>query len=362
MKIVEGLLRIIGRVPFDRSKYSVDSGIVGVLGLLGCCGSSRRRRRRQRSRQSAVPDARAASNRASQQPFILGNGNKDLSPPSSSQGPPSVLRPEQALRPYREDSDDESGYIMGSWQPFPQTGYGPVEERAPTPSLQSTSKSGFARVGGGRAHYDSPYAIQGAPTGTSSEPVRRPSPSPPPSRLMDTPVNRSSVTVNHAVASGLPPGAMSPAHPAMHVRTKSQTAVIEDASALFNLEAGSSAVIVDEPNERLDPPTLPFETDDSSSDAAQPKRSHWFPFRRNRRMSDGSFAVEPPPEENNSGGGRSFMVIRNKQSTTQHDQSASEAPPPPAEEGGRRSFVVLRGNNSEDSPSAPLASRRLSHA
>lgn len=233
MKMLEGLLRIIGRIPFDRSKYSVDSGILGVLGLMGCCGSSRRRRRRRRNRQTAVSDARSSSNLASQQPFILGNGNKDRSRPSSSQGPPSVLRPEQALRPYKEDSDDESGYIMGSWQ-----------ERAATPSFQAAPKSGFTRVGGGRARYDSPYAIERSSVGPSTEPTRRPTPSPPPSRIVETPVNRSSVTVNHAVASGLPPGAMSPAQPSVHVRTKSQTAIIEDASALFNLEAGSSAVFV----------------------------------------------------------------------------------------------------------------------
>ncbi|THH11480.1 hypothetical protein EW145_g629 [Phellinidium pouzarii] len=357
IKIIEGLFRIVGRVPFDRSKHSLDSGLLGVLGLLGCCKPAGRRRRT--NRRSTGTDQRSSTQLGSQQQFAM--GNKGSTPPSSTHGTPSVLRPEQALRPYREDSDDESGFIMGSWQPFPQAGYGPIDARPPSPVVETPPKSGFARVGGGRAHYDSPYAIQGSTAAVmakhefpSVERVHQPSP-PPPSRFTDTPTNRSTVTVNHAVTTGLPPGAMSPAQPSSHVRTKSQTAIIEDASVLFNLASGSpTAPASGGRDDPLTPPAIPIETDDSSSDVTQPRRTHWFPFRKTRRMSEGSYPVE-------GGGGRSFAVLRDKRPSGPTISSNTETP---AEEGGRRSFVVLRGNNaSDDPPSAPSRStRRLSHA
>ncbi|KAI5123407.1 hypothetical protein M0805_006113 [Coniferiporia weirii] len=367
VKVIEGLLRIVGQIPFDRSKHSLDSGLLGVLGLLGCCKPAGRRRRR--NHRAANTDVRSSTHLSthltSQQQYSSGKGS---TPPGSSHGPPSVLRPEQALRPYREDSDDESGFIMGSWQPFPQAGYGPLDDRPPSPVVETTPKSGFSRVGGGRAHFDSPYAIQGGAVATTSkhefpsvERVHQTSP-PPHSRVADSPLNTSTVTVNHAVASGLPPGAMSPAQPSVHVRTKSQTAIIEDASVLFNSESGGSAILHNTPtsggrDDPLKPPVIPIETDDSSSDVTQPKRTHWFPFRKNRRMSEGS----NPVEQSSESGGRSFQVLRDKKPSAPSNLSNSEVP---AEEEGRRSFVVLRGNNtSEDSPSTSArATRRLSHA
>ncbi|THU88927.1 hypothetical protein K435DRAFT_865811, partial [Dendrothele bispora CBS 962.96] len=61
---------------------------------------------------------------------------------------------------------------MGAWQP---SGYVPVGNDGQTqnqgPSqpaqVQTPTKSGFSRVGGGRAHMDSPYAIQQGSTNTS---------------------------------------------------------------------------------------------------------------------------------------------------------------------------------------------------
>ncbi|KAH8118400.1 hypothetical protein DFH11DRAFT_1567211 [Phellopilus nigrolimitatus] len=364
VKAVEALIRIFGRISFDRSKYTLDSGLLGVLGLLGCCRP--RRRRRRRSRRSSITDARS-SNLGSQQQFVV--GNKTSTPPSSTHGPPSVLRPEHALRPYREDSDDESGFIMGSWQPFPQPGYGLVDDRPPSPAVQTPppSKSGFSRVGGGRARYESPYAIDGGSVPTMSKhefpSVERiqSNPTPPP-KVGETPPNRSTVTVNHAVFSSLPPGAMSPARPAVHMRTKSQTAVIEDASVLF--KSGSSTVAQaaksggrDDP---LSPPRIAVDTDDSSSDVTEPRRTHWYNFRagKNRRMSEGSYPVEQPSE----GGGRSFTVLRDKRPSA---PSASGVPQPDSavDEGGRRSFAVMRDSDASEGSSAPVRSaRRLSHA
>ncbi|EJD01379.1 uncharacterized protein FOMMEDRAFT_111158 [Fomitiporia mediterranea MF3/22] len=360
VKLFEALLRIIGRVPFDRSKHTLDTGLLGVMGLLGWC--TPRKRRRRRSRRPLGNDVRS-STLGSTQPFAI--GNKNSSPPSSSHGPPSVLRPEHALRPYREDSDDESGFIMGSWQPFPQPGYGPVEDRPPSPVVETPPKSGFARVGGGRAHYDTPYAIANREKSSSPmakhefpsvERIRQASPVQTP--RSNTPTNRSTVTVNHpsashAVGSGLPPGAMDAARPQVHVRTKSQVAIVEDASELFNLQTGSSAVIQDAND--LARPTIAVDTDDSSADIAQPKRTLWAKFRRNRRMSDGNFPSEQPDE----GTGKSFVVLRDKRVSPATEASKPDPAPEAAPEENRRSFVVLRGNAAEDnSSSAPGRSTR----
>ena len=367
IKVVEALIRIIARIPFDRSKHTFDSGLFGVLGVLGCCGP---RKHKSRSRRPRVADHRVASTPSSQQIITA----KSSTPRSSVAGPPSVLRPEQALRPYREDSDDETGFIMGSWQPFPQPEYGRLEDQAPSPVVEAPPKTGFARVGGGRAHHDSPYAIQGGSTASTPKQEfpsferivqqhQQSSPSSSIPRVVETPSNRSTVTVNHQVPSGLPPGAMSPSRPTAHVRTKSQSAIIEDASALFkNLQAGSSAVFQSPQGERpqddevLVPPNqiLSFETDDSSSDA-EPKRSHWYNFRKNRRMSGGDIPnVQPSTNENS---GRSFVVIRDKrpsipQSTEPPKLNVNAA----GESGSGPSFVVLRGQ--DDGSSQPRSSAR----
>lgn len=356
IKIIEALIRIIARIPFDRSRHSLDSGILGVLGMLGCCKP--RRRKNRRTRRPLTYESQGGSSLGSKQ---LAVGAVKNSTPRSSIGPPSVLRPEHALRPYREDSDDESGFIMGSWQPFPQPGYTAVEDMPPAPVGDSPPKTGFARVGGGRAHYDSPYSIQNNSAAStpkqefpSMERIRRHTPSPP-LRVSETPTNRSTVTVNHQVASGLPPGAMSPARPTVHVRTKSQTAIVEDASVLYNLQAGTSGIF-EQPStdqqreEPLRPPQIPVanETDDSSSDAPEPKRNHWYNFRKNRRMSE----VEPSGEQALEEGGRSFVVIRDKRPSTAPqvqtadpaaEQSASTSADP-GEGEPQRSFVVIRGN------------------
>ncbi|KAJ7937049.1 hypothetical protein B0H13DRAFT_2261477 [Mycena leptocephala] len=139
IKLIEAAVRIVGRVGFDRSTHTVDSGLLGACGLLGCCGS-RKRRPRHRARSHKHPRGGyaqpAASGRAS-------DASSNYAPPNAlagldssskkgsihSQQPPSVLRPEHALRPYREDSDDENGYIMGAWQPFPRPGYVPSRTR-----------------------------------------------------------------------------------------------------------------------------------------------------------------------------------------------------------------------------------------
>ncbi len=225
---------------------------------------------------------------------------------------------------------------MGSWQAFPAPGYGLVDDRAPSPPIEAAAvpppptKSGFTRLGGGKAHFDSPYAIQASSAAStpkqefpSSERIlplpaqSSPSPTPlPPFRNVgvDTPSNRSTVTVNHQVTSGLPPGAMSPARPAGHVRTKSQTAIIEDASVYFThlSEGGGSSSsgaaaqmgLRDDP---LQPPQILVEDDGGdSSDTTEPKKGHWFNFRKNRRMS----ASEATPMTPTSRKSQRLLILR----------------------------------------------------
>ncbi|KAF5333550.1 hypothetical protein D9611_002728 [Ephemerocybe angulata] len=363
VKFVEALVRILGGVGFDRSRHVVDSGIVGACGMLGCCGSKRRKRNNKGKRPGANgrPGDKYKSSELGQSPSsqhlgstLLKKRNSDLSsynPPaallhadgsdhgsinaprflggadsrkgSTHSQPPSVLRPEHANQPYREDTDREwwnenegqgGAFIMGAWQPFGSTtgnahgqasgsgpGYMPVANVQPSkPSPQAaTPSTGFSRVGGGRAHIDSPYAItptgnshsqlglqtggsthtfpsigahgavagghispslsQGTPaatplqSGSSSHhhPSAASATSYPPSAFSrqynqpsyvveedepafplssvrqahSTPMQMQTQTQNDFGA--LPPGAMQPAH----IRTKSQTAIIEDAGS-----------------------------------------------------------------------------------------------------------------------------------
>ncbi|KAL4262644.1 Transient receptor potential channel Flc/Pkd2-like protein [Pleurotus pulmonarius] len=316
VKLLEATIRIFGRIPFDRSTHVVDSGLLGACGLLGCCGPRRRRRRRpRRNRYKAAESARsegATSERSSYMPpNVLGahdDGTGSRKGSMHSGQPPSVLKPEQALRPYKEDSDDENGYIMGAWQPFPRPGYSTLRD---TPSPAVNKPSGFSRVGGGRAHIDSPYAITASgsthtfPSSSSPQnaaagsalPVFDDDDSPPPS------LSNVARYQDHA----LPPGAM---QPISHIRTKSQTAIIEDASALVLTVPSSSK--------------NPMDDDDEDSDTAQPKKKPWYHIRRHRpHSSDGTPSRDPPPDEESApdplssqaAPGRSFVVIRKPQSS-----------------------------------------------
>ncbi|TFY79835.1 hypothetical protein EWM64_g4175 [Hericium alpestre] len=224
-KIIEGLVRIFGRIGFDRSRHAIDTGLLGACGMLGCCGPRKRVSRRHRSKLSDLPVA------AMPPDFSRPTFHQD-STPTPSVGPPSVLRPEHALQPYKEESDDEGGFIMGAWRPFPRPGYSVVEGGYPSGSpggASSGSKSGFSRVGGGRAHYQAPYAIASGSSLTFPSVERNATHQ---QRVSDdsstSPPSPSIVNAERPMHPNynLPPGAMPP-----HVRTKSQTAVIETPAA-----------------------------------------------------------------------------------------------------------------------------------
>ncbi|KAG1752452.1 uncharacterized protein EDB91DRAFT_517091 [Suillus paluster] len=332
IKFIEAVVRILGGVGFDRSRRPVDSGLVGVLSLLGCCGPRRSSRERRHYKATEVrhsPVARdsfTAQDSSSYAPPNASFAQKVKGSGSSHHSggpPPSVLRPEHALQPYREDSDEdaESGYIMGAWQPFPGPGPRGSYDRASTST--PPQNSGFSRIGGGRAHYDSPYAIAGEPGGSSTftfPSIERKGSGPasggtPTKTIYDseelpTPT-ASMANVARLPAftnSGLPAGAMMP-----HMRTKSQTAIIiGDIAAL-------SATPANAPPPQEEHPSMATKTnsgESSTSDPDQPKKRHWYNIRRNRRHSEGDrldsgvSEVEPEGGSSPKDPGKSFVVIR----------------------------------------------------
>jgi hypothetical protein len=366
IKVIEAIVRIVGGVPFDQSRHVVDSGLFGACGLLGCCGGSRKARRR--NKRSGKPSSRAGYTQTESGLRSPQSHQTDLSfPPTiavatgrgsvhSSGPPPSVLKPEHALRPYREESDDENGYIMGAWQPFQNrsSGYIPVTDTvAASTAPPATKSSGFSRVGGGRAHIDSPYAITQEQTTGSTH-------------TFPSIVNRADATnadqssSRHRFEDESPPPpvssnvalgqrqiyeqAASPSDTALpfHVRTKSQTAIIENVDTVPQAyrHGGSSASAGSRPPSRANrlessgsapaPPTsyrrrsVTAESDDES-DLGRSKKK-WYHLRsRARAHSDQGYPaadqsnnlspeLEPEPPVSSTPG-KSFVVIRKQQTS-----------------------------------------------
>jgi hypothetical protein len=343
-KIIEGVTRIVGGIGFDRSRHTVDTGLLGVCGLLGCCGSRKRSSPRHRAKHSDLPKI------ASQTTLPL-TGPKDSTPTQSA--PPSVFRPEHALRPYREENDDDTGYIMGAWRPFPRPGYAAVGDQGTPPESPSKSGTGFSRIGGGRSHFDTPYSIA---TGSA---YTFPSASLdlPPTPQRHSHESNPSVTPSFPNAErqpypSLPPGAMAP-----HVRRKSQSAVIEHVPAPPRARAASSLaspqLAINVPSSyhrhsQLSEVVSPV-TDDDSPEVSQPKKRYWFQLRKPRRHSDGGEAR--PGEEvltdKPADTGRSFVVLRDrKASQPLASGSGSGSGTGEASDTPRaKSFVVLRGKD-----------------
>jgi hypothetical protein len=346
VKTVEGLIRLVGGIGFAKNKRTVDNGILGVLGVLGCCGQRRKPRRRSTRQRPTFTSARihrSASDLSSYMPPPGGiHADGTATPPrmlttdsrkdSTHSQPPSVLKAEHVNRPYKEDSSDE-GYIMGAWQPFPRaSGYTPVTDGPQTsPPIKVGTPSGgtgFSRVGGGRAHIDSPYAITSGSTHTfpsigqqsqifasgGGNQSRTALPGPSVDRSVDEDVPLSVGAGVSVGVNALPLGALQPAH----IRTKSQTAIVEDylpsqphsASSLHKFgqaQVSISSVSNPMPNflrpkyvsqdTFLKPPntapptatkfTLGDDNDDDSGgeEPDHQKKKKWYHIRRNRRYS-----------------------------------------------------------------------------
>ena len=346
IKTIEGVTRIVGKVGFERSRHTVDSGLIGVCGLLGCCGSRKQTSPKHRAKHTDLPKI------ASQTTLPL-TGPRDSTPTQSA--PPSVFRPEHALRPYREENDDDTGFIMGAWRPFPRPGYAAVGDHGTPPESPSKSGTGFSRIGGGRSHFDTPYSIATGSAYTF------------PSASLDTPQRHShesnpSVTPSLTNAErqpypSLPPGAMAP-----HVRRKSQSAVIEHvpappkaavAPSLPSSQLAVNASSTYRRHSQLSEVVSPV-TDDDPHEVSQPKKRYWFQLRKPRRHSDGDEARpgEEVSTDKPADTGRSFVVLRDRKPSQQPlasgsgsagagEEAVSDATAtPPA-----KSFVVLRGKD-----------------
>ncbi|KIY46476.1 hypothetical protein FISHEDRAFT_47247 [Fistulina hepatica ATCC 64428] len=296
-KLIEAGVRVIGGTMMrkedgEHSNHVVDTGLIGACGMLACCGGDKRRRRRRRRRSKSKARREMYNSGVSGQntTFVAPApqfGTSSIKESVNSGPPQSVLRPEHALQPYREDrdiiADDSEGYIMGAWQPFGNTkgSYSPVNS-----TTQSTPSKGFSRVGGGRANMDSPYAISaGELAGAGSPPSTHPFPRAPyasgpggyasasvPAHAReysdDSPPPSFSNVASASMSSGLPQTGLLP-----HVRTKSQTAIIEDMSALLkNAPAKSSPISA--------PPADSSSEDDESGmesdETTRPKKRPWY--------------------------------------------------------------------------------------
>lgn len=344
-KIIEAVTRIIGGVGFDRSRHTVDSGLVGVCGLVGCCSSRKQPGPRHRAKHSDLPRI------APSQTTLPLTGRMGSTPTQSA--PPSVFRPEHALRPYREENDDDTGYIMGAWRPFPRPGYAAVGDHGTPP--ESPGKSGFSRVGGGRSHFDAPYSIATGSAHTFPSPSIDQVPTPQRQSYESNPsVTPSFPNAERQPYSILPPGAMAP-----HIRRKSQSAVIEHAPA----PPKPAAV----PSSRLAAATVPSSfrrhsqlsevvspiSDEDGIEGGQPKKRHWFQLRKPRRHSYGDEATPGDVALTDKSGdtGRSFVVMRGRKSAQvmASGSGSGEASDAQQEQPPARSFVVLRG---KDNPSS----------
>ncbi|KAF8231414.1 hypothetical protein L208DRAFT_1399050 [Tricholoma matsutake] len=372
VKIMEAVVRIAGLIGFDKSKHVVDSGLLGACGLLGCFGPRNKRRRneqraRARTRNHPYKPSELQSHNEHRDsgssyvpPALLNQGSvgDSVTPPrfqgsdsrkgsTNSGAPPSVLKPEHAMRPYREDSEDE-GFIMGAWQPSRKAGYAPVMDAplstTPTSTIQKASQSttnvtqsGFSRVGGGRAHIDTPYAITTGSTHTFPSIGQNSNPGFSAAALFDDdnspPPSLSSVGVGRQAPDmgALPPGAMQPSH----IRTKSQTAIIEDASKLASSSSGPQHQFPVQPRRQYassggllrSPVVIMGDNDeDDGSEDAHPKKKPWYHLRRSKVNSEGS-PVSPAsmPIDAELGGlssdstsqpGRSFVVVRKPKLST----------------------------------------------
>ena len=413
VKLIEAVVRIFGGVGFHRTRHVVDSGLYGACGLAGWFGSrpQRRPKRQGRHRRSGSGSASTPALRLgpSSQLSLTKPGPQTIPTPTSS-APPSVLRPEHALQPYHEESDDEDGYIMGAWHSHTKPGYSAVEDQAladPPPPPPPQKSSGFMRVGGGRAHFDSPYAIQSdsrpsldRQTTPLNHSIMPPPPdyhSPSASFKIGTPSLNSNapslgilqnnagnhhpppVTGANGGGGGNPPpstigraagrqhlphGAMPPAH----FRVQSQSAVVvnQDPSPGSN-GFGNETNLNNAPGKPSSPirvPPIRYMSDGDESALATPRRKPWYRALRAKGHSDSGAGddEEAGPSSSLGGGnspGRSFVVVRKNQGQGPGQGNRLPTSGSSGDDSGQAkgTFVVLRGRSAQpdegrgDSPS-----------
>ena len=297
---------------------------------------------------------------------------------------------------------------MGAWHSYtkPGPGYSAVDDQtlgdAPPPPQKS---SGFMRVGGGRAHFDTPYAIQSDSRGSldrqsvAFNPGTTP-PQPdytrPPSSFRPGTASSSTNTPSVGIlqnggsnnsrpgssgsgggggslpsplvgrATGrqnLPHGAMPPSH----FRVQSQSAIVVNPGFTDSPPGpsgsngpGNETSTSNTPGKTSSPmkaPPIRYASDDDGSfdsGSAAPKKKPWYRTLRGKGYGDNSAPAdeEAGPSTGPSSGnapGRTFVVVRKNQGQGQSHRNRPEAAGTPSDETVQKkgSFVVLRGPNAQ---------------
>ncbi|KAG8998137.1 hypothetical protein FRB90_012356, partial [Tulasnella sp. 427] len=317
-----------------------------------------------------------------------GQGPYQLKALGTTTSVPSYLRPEQASTPYQEDGDDpDAGYILGAFHDdyIPSTRSQRQSIVAPPaqPPPQESS-TGFTRVKGGKAHFNSPFAIQmQAPPNPNDRRQQRRPPNvnvntsvPPPASTSPTsplPLSYQQVASNSSTSLG---NSSRPSGLAAHGRKKSETAIIEDAASVFGPPAGSMAPPSARPSQPVQPrqpspsarrtdnpipPVIPV-VDDGSPDGSRARRKFWFggPKPASDPTGDDSDAGHESDQGTTNGGmlgSWPFRRGRNKSDGDAPAASTANAEVPPV-----RSFQVVRQPKPQRPGGAPSSWRRPSTA
>lgn len=221
-KILEGLIRLFGKIPFDESTHPLDGGLFAAFGGLSA---------KLKGRHSKRPkiDHRTSSNVGSINTQMMLNrySTNQTAVPFSGR---ASLESYHSRRP----SMNQWGESNGVYSPVP-------DHDVPQEVLMDSAPSrGFSVLRGGRAVYQDPYAA--LPNANSANRVTYP----PNSRSLTSPDRRTtfaplpSLVEDHNQAEPVSPSS----RPIRHVRTRSQTAVIETfapAGGTLGLAAPSSS-------------------------------------------------------------------------------------------------------------------------
>jgi len=349
VKLVEAVVRLIVRAPFDDSTDEFDSGLLGAFSKASCCGegllrqSGRRRKGRRRPRGGGGGRKNRHSTTASQQGMLDASQNSTFGKSSGElygrYDTPGGYEPQMGYFPETPDASfsQPGGFIMGGWRPPPPGPYaaGPsdylqMQEREPTQNDGDGGNGGpvrsFSKIRGGKAALETPYTVQATTPGNDGS--RSPGPNQPLLFASDgvsagqgsqhpgylpPPLAPFPSSSSHAHPSApLPPHA----RPTSYVRRKSETAVVDFAnppphfyhsqggSAMPSFSQAAHAAGVGAPRRHQQPLTAAFghdeeELDDDDDDdgsgydsddstKGKPHRRSWFLRNASRNDVSGS--------------------------------------------------------------------------
>ncbi|KAG8891065.1 hypothetical protein FRB98_000074 [Tulasnella sp. 332] len=381
MKILEGLVRLFGRISFDSARHPSDTGLFGTIEMLSFFkrhrrrGSSARRHRYRPAHSNTGHEVPSPSTDRSSHAMVYETNSLSREKQHGTSSVPSYLRPEHARTPYKEDGDDlDKGYILGAFHdegnveppmpPMPQQQFYHHKQytQPPVPAQQPPSNTGFTRVKGGRANFDTPFAIRNPPGSEDRRNNRRTTES---TSLVMTAYPPSSFTHQHPPSLQQQQSEPSPSsfpQPApkklAHGRRRSETAVIEDTSSFAGGQGPPSSRGPPTPTFQrggqspLFPPVMSLSMDVESEDSSvAPRRKYWF-------GGGGSKTPEHRRADSEEGGSRTHQAegssiiwpFRRGRNKSEPDRFQAAEEPEPGPEPGR-SFQVVR--RPQPRPSVP---------